>query len=215
MKFNKLVLVILPLCLVAIMVFSGVVYSYRIKNSEANIILYYLSLPIQHQYILSERAVEDSRARKFFEMIRARGGVEKEVELLTYTPLFTVSRYSPGDGVYPPSSSKPSYRIRLNKKIITELSDEDLAGVIAHEFGHIMQGHLDERWFLSLKDMQDEADEWAVEVVGQDAVIAYIKVLDRKNRKILPKTSIQKREKPFLMVPPPLGWPKSAFESDF
>lgn len=197
MRFMKLTLIILSLCfsvMIVLMVVSGVAYAYRVKISETNITLYYLSFPIQHLYVLSERAEENSRIGKLFEMVKVKGGVEKEVEILTYIPLFTVSHYSPGDGVYPPTPSRPGYKIRLNKKL-TRLSDEALLGAIAHELGHITQGHLDERWFLPLKDMQDEADEWAAGVVGRDAVVAYIRELDRKNRKILP-TSFAKPKRP-------------------
>jgi len=147
--------------------------------------------PFNAYVSLTRWQVKSGRAYEYIESIKLKNHVEEiygKVRLYTYIPIFTVNNYSLGDGLWWAAYDGADADVVLNIYMTNNLSDEALKGVIAHELGHFVKGHLWDRRLYGNEsekmELQNEADEWAVDVVGKNAVIAYHKETKRFSRRI-------------------------------
>ena len=124
--------------------------------------------------------VREGQAFNIIEDIKQRAGITEEVHLYTYVSRDNNLGYSKnGDGIL--RDRFGIVKIFFRKEILESFSFRALQGIIAHEIGHLVAGHVDsKKRFPDLTDeeieiRQREADDFAIKIYGRDSVDIYKK----------------------------------------
>lgn len=178
-KYLKIIVVVIGTLIMIVV--ASVIYEEHTKSygMGKNI---FTARPFDVYVYLARWQIKSGRAFELLESIKSKGNIKDNIRLFTFLPIITVNYYSVGDGI---RSSSNGADIFLNKNIIDNMSSDALSGVMAHELGHFAKGHFNPTQLqMSPMEMQNQADEWAVGVVGKDFVIAYHKEMHRIGRRV-------------------------------
>lgn len=128
--------------------------------------------------------ISSGRAVKIIETTREKAGIKEAIRLVSYKEIFCGNLLKMGvaDGIDRDVAGRVT--IKLGSCFIEFASDLALQGVLNHEIGHLVNGDVDrhasgqKRWMdLTREEInasQEEADKFAISVVGKDAVNAYL-----------------------------------------
>jgi len=129
--------------------------------------------------------IREGRVLDILEYVKQRADIVEEIRLYTY-----VSRYNNlgylnpdysknGDGIFRDRSG--TVKIFFRQEILEHFPYRALQGIIAHEIGHLVAGHVDseKRWpdltNEEIETRQKEADDFAIKIYGQDSVDVFKK----------------------------------------
>ncbi len=109
---------------------------------------------LHHPQLLAKEVVV-GRAIALLQKVKTRANLDKKVRIFVYEEVPT------GVASVDLDSFHNELRIVTGRLVIEKFSDDALEGLIAHELGHYLSGHL-----KTSEQIQAEADAWVIKLSG-------------------------------------------------